>query len=128
MGHDRDHKKDKKPLGAHKNRVDYPRKINQEEYGAEVAPTNIYDKREYRHDSADRSVERSDDNTTGRTVGYIGLGLGIVSLFMWSIVLGPVAAAMGFYARSQGRKTAGAWAIGLGIVATISYLFLVMFR
>lgn len=104
-------------------RVDYPRKAHREEYGAEVAPPTVVrtggtERAEpvpEKHE-ADRVME-----STGKVAGYMGLAFGIASLFMWSIVLGPAAAVLGYYAYVNGRKTAGAWSIGLGIVATLSY-------
>nr|WP_235431635.1 hypothetical protein [Paenibacillus sp. VT-400] len=110
-------------------RVDYPRKAHREEYGAEVAPPTVVrtggTKRAEpvpeKHE-ADRVME-----STGKVAGYMGLAFGIASLFMWSIVLGPAAAVLGYYAYVNGRKTAGAWSIGLGVVATLSYFFMIPF-
>ncbi|OMF64648.1 hypothetical protein BK141_13270 [Paenibacillus sp. FSL R5-0765] len=110
-------------------RVDYPRKTHREEYGAEVAPPTVVrtggtERSEpvpEKHE-ADRVME-----STGKVAGYMGLAFGIASLFMWSIVLGPAAAVLGYYAYVNGRKTAGAWSIGLGIVATLSYFFMIPF-
>ncbi|GAS83078.1 hypothetical protein [Paenibacillus amylolyticus] len=110
-------------------RVDYPRKAHREEYGAEVAPPSVVrtggtERAEpvpEKHE-ADRVME-----STGKVAGYMGLAFGIASLFMWSIVLGPAAAVLGYYAYVNGRKTAGAWSIGLGIVATLSYFFMIPF-
>ncbi|MGF7046120.1 hypothetical protein J2T13_000582 [Paenibacillus sp. DS2015] len=111
-----------------KNRVDYPRldHNHEEEYAAEVAPIPIRGGREQRSDvTVDDDVNGK--TGTGTMAGYIGLALGIASLFMWSIVLGPIAAVTGFYAYSQGSKTTGAWSMGLGILATISYFVLIPF-
>jgi len=131
-----------------RKRLDFPRKdhsehsvtndndnSDKEEYASEISPTvgptnwDTVERRENRSEGAE--AERSDtdvaDNSAGRTVGYVGVGLGIASLFLWSIVLGPLAAVLGFYAYSQGAKTSGGWAIGLGIVATLSYFFLIPF-
>ncbi|WP_196427111.1 hypothetical protein [Paenibacillus woosongensis] len=117
---------DDEELTGDPKRVDYPRRTHEEEYSAEVAPTRTYESsrtdREANQDDA-----AADTGTAGRTVGYVGVGLGIASLFVWSIVLGPLAAIMGFYAYSQGSKTSGAWAIGLGAIATLSYFFLIPF-
>lgn len=119
-----------------KSRTDYPRKVDREhreEYAAEVTPAGTFSGNVVRGDRTEGTrdvnrTERADGaNTAGRTVGYIGVGLGIASLFMWSIILGPLAAVMGFYAYSQGNKTSGAWAIGLGIVSTLSYFVLMPF-
>uniref|UniRef100_UPI00406C9A86 hypothetical protein n=1 Tax=Paenibacillus sp. FSL R7-0652 TaxID=2921687 RepID=UPI00406C9A86 len=114
-----------------RQRVDYPRKAYREEYGAEMAPPSAVrtgdrervrtEKAPVKHE-ADRVME-----STGRAAGYMGLAFGIASLFMWSIVLGPAAAVLGYYAYVNGRKTAGAWSIGLGIVATLSYFFMIPF-
>ncbi|WMT42409.1 hypothetical protein RE628_08590 [Paenibacillus sp. D2_2] len=133
-----------------RKRLDFPRKdhsehpvntnnnSDKEEYASEISPTapvggaswDTTERREIRSESNDE-VERSDtgvaDSSIGRTVGYVGVGIGIASLFLWSIVLGPLAAVLGFYAYSQGAKTSGGWAIGLGIVATLSYFFLIPF-
>ncbi|WP_068784938.1 hypothetical protein [Paenibacillus phocaensis] len=117
-------------------RTDYPRKVDREhreEYAAEVTPAGTFSGNVVRNDRAEETrdadqTERTDRaNTAGRTVGYVGVGLGIASLFLWSIILGPLAAVMGFYAYSQGNKTSGAWAIGLGIVSTLSYFVLMPF-
>ncbi|WP_059044139.1 hypothetical protein [Paenibacillus rubinfantis] len=129
-----DTKADKpKKTSSDKSRTDYPRKVDREhreEYAAEVTPAGTFSGNVVRGERAEgtREVERADRaNTAGRTVGYVGVGLGIASLFMWSIILGPLAAVMGFYAYSQGNKTSGAWAIGLGIVSTLSYFVLMPF-
>ncbi|WP_187386519.1 hypothetical protein [Paenibacillus ihumii] len=125
-------------LASDPERVDYPRRTHQEEYSDEVAPTH---KEEYSAEvaptgtfessRADREADQGgaaeDTGTASRTVGYVGVGLGIASLFVWSIILGPLAAVMGFYAYSQGSKTSGAWAVGLGAIATLSYFFLIPF-
>ncbi|MNI62135.1 hypothetical protein D3C76_649190 [compost metagenome] len=122
---------------SEKKRIDYPRKTHREEYAAEVMPLTgaraRSDRDEMNHtnreilERPEAAQSDADEGTAGRTVGYIGVGLGIASLFMWSIVLGPIAAIMGFYAYSQGRKTSGAWAIGLGIVATLSYFVMMRY-
>ncbi|MCK8487868.1 hypothetical protein M0651_11855 [Paenibacillus sp. MBLB2552] len=115
-----------------KSRTDYPRiadREHREEYAAEVTPAGTFSGNVVRSETrdADRTERADGARTAGRTVGYVGVGLGIASLFMWSIILGPLAAVMGFYAYSQGNKTSGAWAIGLGIVSTLSYFVLMPF-
>lgn len=120
-------------VGTSKQRVDYPRKTHREEYAVEVAPLRTAANRETLSERTEGNgvgtANRSQADTAGagKTVGYVGVGLGIASLFMWSIILGPLAAVMGFYAYSQGNKTSGAWAIGLGIVSTLSYFVLIPF-
>ncbi|MWV45264.1 hypothetical protein GRF59_16710 [Paenibacillus sp. HJL G12] len=102
-------------------RRDYPRRgDHEEEYAAEVAPP-----RSARYEMDDN--EERENGTAGRTAGYVGLAFGIASLFMWSIVLGPIAAATGYYAFSKGSRVWGAWGMGLGILATISYFVLIPF-
>ncbi|WP_018753292.1 hypothetical protein [Paenibacillus sanguinis] len=124
------------PSSADKERVDYPRKADRqhlEEYAAEVTPAGTYSGNVIGDGRTEREARDTDSHEpvqagqTGRTVGYVGVGLGIVSLFMWSIILGPLAAVMGFYAYNQGQKTSGAWGIGLGIVSTLSYFVLMPF-
>lgn len=133
-----------------RKRLDFPRRdhsehsvthnnnhSDKEEYASEISPTasvgpTNWDTTEHRDNRSEGAeAERADtdvaDNSIGRTVGYVGVGLGIASLFLWSIVLGPLAAVLGFYAYSQGAKTSGGWSIGLGIVATLSYFFLIPF-
>jgi hypothetical protein len=104
-----------------RDRVDYPRKDHHEEYAAEVAPGRpVEDRRE-------AEGTGTGTGTIGNTVGYIGLALGILALFMWSIVLGPIAAILGIYSFFNGKRTLGGWAIGLGLVATISYFAFIPF-
>lgn len=108
--------------------TDYPRmphKEHNEEYAAEFAPAQADFAERDRHEiTSDEGIRERD---AGKSVGYIGVGLGIASLFLWSIILGPIAAVTGFYAYSQGRKASGAWAMGLGILATFSYFVLIPF-
>ncbi len=106
-------------VDSKRERVDYPRR-DEEEFAAEVAPVEV-NNRNTENDS------ESDDMSAGRVAGYIGLGIGIASLFMWSVILGPIAAVLGYYAYAQDSRTLGAWSMGLGIVATISYFILIPF-
>lgn len=64
---------------------------------------------------------------SSKGLGRVGLGFGIASLFIWSVILGPVAAILGYYAYAKGQKTTGAWAMGLGIVSTLSYFVMIPF-
>lgn len=108
-------------------RVDYPRRdrSQNEEYAAEISPLPA---------QIHRTANKETEHTSGgvkdneeRTIGYIGLGFGVVSLFIWSIIMGPIAAVLGYYAYARGQKTAGAWSMGLGIVSTLSYFVLIPF-
>lgn len=125
MGKGKKHKKNNlKVIDTKRSRVDYPRKEHYEEYASEVSPPVGTDVRTRRYDDDHPVVE---EKSTGRMAGYIGLVLGIASLFMWSVILGPVAAVTGYYAYSQGSRTLGSWSMGLGILATISYFVLIPF-
>lgn len=108
-------------IEGRRNRVDFPRKDHREEYATEVAPPMDTSVRR------EKNEESTADQSTGRTAGYVGLGLGIASLFMWSVILGPIAAVVGYYAYNKGSRTTGAWSIGLGILATLSYFILIPF-
>ena len=105
-------------------RVDYPRREREhrEEYAQEIVPLP--------NRVPQITKEISDQAQTvvgGRTMGYVGLAFGIASLFMWSVVLGPIAAVIGYFAYGRGQKTTGAWAMGLGIVAALSYFVMIPF-
>lgn len=103
-------------------RVDYPRRtLSHEEYAAE------FDSIRDRKVMANHSMEESNVGGAGRVVGIIGIVLGVLALFMWTIVLGPIAAVLGYLAYSQGTRTMGAWGLALGIVATLSYFVLIPF-
>lgn len=112
-----------------RSRVDYPRRdrSHREEYAAEISPPvrgqALKGAREDGQERTRDSAKEEDD----RTIGYIGLGFGVVSLFIWSIIMGPIAAILGYYAYARGQKTAGAWSMGLGIVSTLSYFVLIPF-
>ncbi|MBP1999187.1 hypothetical protein J2Z69_000206 [Paenibacillus shirakamiensis] len=107
-----------------KRRIDYPRRIHQEEYAADIAPTTSFT--QSNEEKADPSYDNHAD-AGGRTSAYIGLALGIASLFVWSIILGPIAAVLGFYAYSQGSKTTGMWAAALGVISILAYFVLIPF-
>lgn len=114
-----------KVVDTKRSRTDYPRK-DQEEFAAEVTPF-VPVTAPVRDKSNDEKHDENAQGSTGRVAGYVGLVLGIAALFMWSVILGPIAAVTGYYAYSQGNRTLGAWAIGLGILATISYFVLIPF-
>lgn len=117
-------------------RVDYPRierEQHREEYAAEVAPMPVTSRPEPQRSQRAQdqqgagSAAGSKSASGSKTAGYIGLGLGIASLFMFSLLLGPAAAVIGFYAYSQGQKTLGAWSIGLGLLSAVSQLLMIPF-
>lgn len=105
-------------------RIDYPRRDRErtEEYAEEISPMSV------RVPNRSRDVsDQAKPMAGGKTMGYVGLAFGIASLFMWSAILGPVAAVIGYFAYGRGQKTTGAWAMGLGIVAALSYFVMIPF-
>ncbi|MFE4711297.1 MULTISPECIES: hypothetical protein [unclassified Paenibacillus] len=119
---------DRKKVIFRPRRVDYPRREREhrEEYAAEVSPVPTQLRNATVKDrTEDDEVEGTDSGS--RVMGYTGLAFGILSLFIWSIVLGPAAAVIGYFAYARGQKTTGAWAIGLGIVAALSYFVMTPF-
>ncbi|KKO51508.1 hypothetical protein [Paenibacillus sp. DMB20] len=127
MNKDKHRSKNKfKVVDTKRSRVDYPRKDQQEEFAAEITPS-VPVTAPVRDKGNDRKRDESAEGSTGRVAGYVGLILGIAALFMWSVILGPIAAVTGYYAYTQGSRTLGAWSIGLGILATISYFVLIPF-
>ncbi|WP_339319425.1 hypothetical protein [Paenibacillus sp. FSL R10-2734] len=108
-------------------RVDYPRRDreHQEEYAAEVNPVPMQVR-----DTTPRvseTKENEEEYSGSQVVGYTGLAIGIASLFLWSIFLGPLSVIVGYYAYAKEQKTLGAWAMGLGIVSTLSYFVMIPF-
>lgn len=116
----------RKKIVLRPRRVDYPRRDRalSEEYAAEIAPLPAHVQRTHTKEAEETQDETQSDSGT---IGYAGLGFGVVSLFIWSIILGPIAAILGYYAYGRGQKTTGAWAIGLGIVSTLSYFVMIPF-
>lgn len=123
-GNQAEHKEqmDHGKLMDHRERVDFPRRNQREEYAAEVAPgTGSMTRHE------DDASQKQVIGQSGRISGYLGIAMGIASLFMWSIVLGPIAAVLGYFAYVNGSKTSGIWSIGLGLLATLSYFAFIPF-
>lgn len=117
----------RKKITLRPRRVDYPRRdrSHNEEYAAEVSPPPVHIR-----SAGPTGAETSDSSEAqsgSKAMGYTGLAFGIASLFIWSIILGPAAAVLGYYAYSRGQKTTGAWAMGLGIVSTLSYFVMIPF-
>jgi hypothetical protein len=63
----------------------------------------------------------------GSGIGYVGLALSILSLFVMPILLGAAGIVLGFIARSRGAVGLGAWAIGIGAVSLIIGVFILPF-
>lgn len=120
-------KYDVKPV---RERIDYPRKEHglrqREEYAAELTSPHPGTK------GYEEPVKRKEEDTkteslTSYRIGYLGLAISFISLFVWSFVLGTIGIVLGYYAFKEGRRTVGGWAVGIGIAALLSYSFLVMF-
>jgi hypothetical protein len=72
--------------------------------------------------------ERENLKAAGGTgIGYVGLALSILSLFVMPILLGAAGIVLGFIARSRGATGIGAWAIGIGAVSLIIGIFILPF-
>lgn len=117
-----------------RDRVDYPRKNYahqyapelKEEYAAELTPPLSVMKE---NDTPMESKNEGDDpgSLVSYRIGYLGLAVSFISLFVWSFVLGTIGIVLGYYAFKEGRRTVGGWAVGIGIASLLSYSFLVMF-
>lgn len=55
----------------------------------------------------------------GRILSIVGIVLAVLAVFVLPIVLGPVAAILGFVAQSKGDKPLGMYVGIVGIVATV---------
>jgi hypothetical protein len=118
---------ERKKIILRPRRVDFPRRdrAHNEEYAAEISPLPAHI-----HSTGGKTAENKEHSETesgSKGMGRVGLGFGIASLFIWSVILGPVAAILGYYAYAKGQKTTGAWAMGLGIVSTLSYFVMIPF-
>lgn len=111
-------------------RMDYPRKDreHQEEYATDITPAPMQTQGTNATSSRTNGIQNSEESLQdSQLTGYVGLAFGVASLFFWSIILGPLAAVIGYYAYVKEQKTLGAWAIGLGIVSTLSYFVMIPF-
>lgn len=110
------------------------RNYSQSAYIGEDIPN---DPSEYREETAAeiaapvpliRRREREDLRAEGGSgIGYVGLALSILSLFVMPILLGAAGIVLGFIARSRGATGIGAWAIGIGAVSLIIGIFILPF-
>ncbi len=81
-----------------------------------------------RHPDQDREINQGYTDVQPRSkVGWIGLVLAILSLFIWPAVLGPAAVVAGFYAYFRGSRALGVWSIVIGLVAFIAYIVVAPF-
>ncbi|MET3699254.1 hypothetical protein SAMN05877753_102107 [Bacillus oleivorans] len=68
-----------------------------------------------------------DTETGGRGLGYVGIALSILALFVLPVLFGAAGIVLGFIARRRGAEGIGATAIGIGAAAIILSLFLAPF-
>jgi hypothetical protein len=120
---------------ADQNR-DNTRDYNESRYIGEDIPN---DPSEYREETAAeiaapvpiirrRERERENFRAAGGTgIGFVGLALSILSLFVMPILLGAAGIVLGFIARARGATAVGAWAIGIGAVSLIVGIFILPF-
>ena len=63
----------------------------------------------------------------GTGMGWAGLILSILSLFVMPILFGAAGIVLGFIARRRGAEGLGAWAIGIGAISIIVGIFILPF-
>ncbi|WP_409341308.1 hypothetical protein [Paenibacillus sp. MBLB4367] len=81
----------------------------------------------------DVRLERRDDgrndaeakSSEGAALGWFGLVLAVISLFVWPAVIGTIAVIVGIVAYVRGSRGLGAWTMGIGLVSLLAYFFLV---
>ncbi|GGE78501.1 imidazole glycerol phosphate synthase [Priestia taiwanensis] len=87
--------------------------IDDEEYGAELSPTDL------RYDD-NREVNTS---SSGTFVGFIALALAVIGMFTYPVFFGIAAVVLGIYAVSRNSRTTGMIAIVLGAIVAIAAIF-----
>lgn len=65
---------------------------------------------------------RSEQAGAARIAGWFALAFAIASLFVWPLLLGLTAAAIGYYAFRQGSKGLGVWSMTIGLLAAAAYI------
>lgn len=119
-----DNKFDKDPMPTGETGMYQETGMYREETAAELAePVPVRHENQVDNDRDDR-VDRT---TGGRGMGYAGLIVSVLGLFIMPVLLGIVGIALGFFARSRGEQSLGAWAIGIGAAAVIMGLFVLPF-
>ena len=99
-----------------------------EETAAEVAvPPSVSLEREREREAIFEEEKEDVMGMSGTGLGYLGLALSILSLFILPIILGAAGIIVGFIARKRGASGAGAWAIGIGAISIIVGMFILPF-
>lgn len=60
-----------------------------------------------------------------KAIGYIGILLGVISLFYFPYVLGGIGIILGFISMKLGEITLSSWAIGISALAIVLSVFVV---
>ena len=71
--------------------------------------------------------EEREEVVDGTVLGYIALGISIISLFFLPVLLGTTSIIMGFFARRRGATALGVWAMVIGAVSLVIGLFILPF-
>jgi hypothetical protein len=76
--------------------------------------------------STERSINEHDSQvrSAGNSLGWVALAFGVISLFLWPLLMGATAAVLGFVAYREGSRTLGVWSITLGLIAVAAYFLL----
>ncbi|OCA91127.1 hypothetical protein A8F94_04510 [Bacillus sp. FJAT-27225] len=102
-----------------------PAENTREETAGEIAaPVQV---RQNRNNKEGQQRNQADENAGTSMLGYIALGLAILSLFFLPVLLGAAGIVLGFLAMRRGQSKAGGWAIGIGAVSLIIGMFIAPF-
>ncbi|WFD08842.1 hypothetical protein [Tepidibacter hydrothermalis] len=82
------------------------------EYAPELTADDRYYTKEERKDGYNVSI-----------MGYLAIFASIVSLFTYPVTFGVIGIILGVISIYSGSKTLGYWAIGIGVVTSVSSLF-----
>jgi len=97
------------------------------EMGSELTPTvgRINDPRNEGEDDL-RSSDGADTETdaAGNTMGMVGIGLSVLSLFLLPYLLAPAGIIVGYLAFRRNARTTGTWAMVIGALAILGALLI----
>ena len=99
------------------------------EFGADMASNDVsvHQTPSYKEEH-EKNHMKTTYGSMGENVGYVGIIFGVISLFTWPMLFGPIAVVLGYYSYMNKKRTIGAWSIGLGALSTLSYLFMSLFQ